>query len=91
MIRIILERMVLFALPFALFTAYVFVFHRRLQNPRPDTPWFWLTAAGLVLVILSFFYVGLTDGESTRGVYVAPQYVDGKIIPGHVDKQGKPP
>lgn len=88
MIRIVLERVALFALPFALFAFYVWVLRRRIQAPRPDTPWFWLTAAGLVLVILSFFYAGLTEGESTKGVYVAPQYVNGKIVPGHVD-QGK--
>lgn len=89
MIRMILERVVLFALPFALFAAYVWVFHQRIQAPRPNTPWFWLTAAGLVLVIASFLYVGLMDGETTKGVYVPPQYVGGKIVPGHVD-EGKP-
>ena len=89
MIRIILERMVLFALPFAVFAAYVWLFHRRIKAPRPDTPWFWLTAAGLVLVISSFFYAGLTEGESTKGVYVAPKYVNGKIVPGHVDESKK--
>ena len=86
MIRIILERMVLFALPFAVFAAYVWLFRTRLRAPRPDTPWFWLSVAGLVLVIASFFYAGLTGGDTTKGVYVAPQYVNGKIIPGHVDE-----
>lgn len=91
MIRIVLERMVLFALPFALFAAYVWLFRRRLQMPKPDTPWFWLTGAGLLLVIASFFYTGLTEGEPTTGVYVAPQYVDGKIVPAHVDETKKEP
>ncbi len=86
MIRIVLERMVLFALPFALFAAYVWYLHRYSQRRRPDTPWIWLTAAGLVLVIASFLYVGLTTGETTKGLYVAPQYVNGKIVPGHVDE-----
>lgn len=89
MIRILLERVLLFVLPFAGFALYVWVFHRRLSLPRPNTPWFWLTAAGLVLVIASFLYTGFTEGESTKGVYVAPQYVNGKIVPGHVD-EGKP-
>ena len=91
MIRIVLERMVLFALPFAVFAGYVWLFHRRLRAPRPDTPWFWLSVTGLILVIASFFYTGLTEGESTKGVYVAPQYVDGKIVPGHVKEDGKGP
>ena len=91
MIRIVLERMVLFALPFMLFAAYVWLFKKRLELPRPDTPWFWLTASGLVLVILSFFYAGFTEGETTQGVYVAPQYVNGKIVPAHVDLSKKKP
>jgi drug/metabolite transporter (DMT)-like permease len=85
MIRIVLERMVLFALPFAVFALYVWIGHKRLQRPRPDTPWVWLSVIGLVLVILSFFYVGLTEGETTKGQYVPPQYVHGRIVPGHVD------
>jgi len=89
MIRIVLERMVLFALPFVGFALYVWLARQRRSRPRPDTPWVWLSIAGLVLVILSFFYVGLTDGETTRGVYVPPQYVHGKIVPGHVDDMKK--
>jgi len=85
MIRMVLERMVLFALPFALFVLYVTMVHKRQGRPRPDTPWIWLSAAGLLLVIASFLYVGLTEGETTKGVYVPPQYVGGKIVPGHVD------
>ncbi|MDE3115272.1 MAG: hypothetical protein KGL26_06695 [Pseudomonadota bacterium] len=90
MIRLVLERMALFAIPFLLFAAYVVANQRVAQRPRPDTPWVWLSIAGLVLVILSFVVVGLTEGETTKGVYVPPQEVNGKIVPGHVD-QGKTP
>ena len=90
MIRMVLERVALFAIPFILFAAYVMANQRVAQRPRPDTPWVWLSIAGLVLVILSFVVVGLTEGETTKGVYVPPQEVNGKIIPGHVD-QGKTP
>ena len=90
MIRLVLERVALFAIPFILFAAYVMANQRVAQRPRPDTPWVWLSIAGLVLVILSFVVVGLTEGETTKGVYVPPQEVNGKIIPGHVD-QGKTP
>jgi len=86
MIRIVLERMALFALPFMVFALYAWVFHRRFKAPQPGTPWFWLTAAGLILVILSFLYAGFADNEGTGGTYVAPQYVNGKIVPAHVDE-----
>jgi amino acid transporter len=91
MTRIVLERVALFLVPFLLFALYVWIFRKRLQLPRPDTPWFWLTASGLVLVILSFLYAGFTEGEPTTGVYVAPQYVNGKIVPGHIDRTKKQP
>jgi drug/metabolite transporter (DMT)-like permease len=90
MIRMVLERVALFAIPFILFAAYVMANQRVAQRPRPDTPWVWLSIAGLVLVILSFVVVGLTEGETTKGVYVPPQEVNGKIVPGHVD-QGRTP
>ena len=94
MIRIVLERIALFGLPFALFALYVLAVHRRQGRQGPDTPWLWLSGAGLLLVIASFLYVGLTEGETTKGVYVPPQYVNGKIVPAHVDeaktKKGAP-
>jgi len=90
MIRMVLERMALFGIPFILFAAYVVASRRITQKPKPDTPWIWLSIAGLALVIASFIVVGLTEGETTKGVYVPPQEVNGKIVPGHVD-QGKMP
>ncbi|MBU6444458.1 MAG: hypothetical protein KGR48_11160 [Alphaproteobacteria bacterium] len=90
MMRMVLERMALFGIPFVLFAAYVVASQRVAQKPRPDTPWVWLSVAGLALVIASFVFVGLIEGESTKGVYVPPQEVNGKIVPGHVD-QGRTP
>lgn len=91
MIRMVLERVVLFLLPFALFAAYVMVAHRWRGVRAPATPWMWLTVTGLLLVIASFLYVGFTQGETTQGIYVAPQLVDGKVVPGHVDPNPPPP
>jgi hypothetical protein len=31
-------------------------------------------------------YLGLTEGEGTKGTYVPAHAVDGKVIPGHVEK-----
>lgn len=84
MIRMVLERLALFALPFALFAAYVGLARRPAGLLRVDARWIWLAASGLVLVILSFVYAGLWGGVSTSGLYVPPAYVHGHIVPAHI-------
>lgn len=86
MIRLIMTRTLLFALPFALYGAWLLLMRLRAKTPGPHTPWTALIVAGLSLVAASFIYVGLTEGESTSGVYVAPHVENGKIVPGHVEK-----
>ncbi len=86
MIRLILTRTLLFALPFALYGAWFALMRLRAKTPGPHTPWTVLIVAGLALVAASFIYVGLTEGESISGVYVAPHVENGKIVPGHVEK-----
>jgi len=88
-IREIVLRILLFAIPFALYAIYLYLRHWRVSATVPETPWLWLIVSGLLLVIASFVYVGLTEGETTQGVYVPPNVVNGKIVPGHVDV-GKP-
>ena len=85
MIRVLLIRALLFALPFAIYGAYLLLARARSIVPPQDTPWTWLFVAGLSLVVASFVYVGLTEGESTQGRYVAPHVVNGKVVPGHVE------
>lgn len=87
MIRILLSRLALFLLPFALYGIYLFLLRWRPNAVRRPTPWTPLFIAGLLLVILSFVVLGLTEGESTEGVYIPPHQVDGKIVPGHVEKK----
>ena len=78
------ERALLFLVPFAIYGAYLLLMLR--QRPsRPPTPWALLFITGLVLFAASFVYVGLTEGETTKGVYVAPHVVNGRIVPGHVE------
>jgi hypothetical protein len=84
MIREVGERALLFLVPFAIYGVYLLLVLR--QRPtRPPTPWALLFIVGLVLFVASFIYVGLTEGETTKGVYVAPHVVNGKVIPGHVE------
>ena len=63
MIRLILTRTLLFALPFALYGAWFALMRLRAKTPGPHTPWTVLIVAGLALVAASFIYVGLTEGK----------------------------
>lgn len=85
MIRIILTRLALFLLPFALYGLYLFLLRWRPDIARPQTPWTGLFIAGLSLVVMSFVVLGLTEGESIEGVYIPPHVENGKIVPGHVE------
>ena len=85
MTRIILERLLLFAVPFALYAIYVALM--QLRPPAAtvrQTPWTMLFIAGLSLFALSFIVWGFTDGAPVGGsVYVAPAWENGRIVPGH--------
>jgi hypothetical protein len=82
--RIIIERALLFAVPFAIYGLYMLLILR--QRPTvPPTPWAMLFIAGLSLVVISFLVLGFTEGETTKGVYVPPHVVNGKIVAGHVE------
>ncbi|HEY1710409.1 MAG TPA: DUF6111 family protein [Rhizomicrobium sp.] len=84
MMRTVLLRALLFLLPFVLFGIYAFLLGQR-GSARPATPWTLLFVIGLGLVAVSFVIVGLTEGETTRGVYVPPHMSHGQIVPGHVE------
>ena len=90
MTRIILERLLLFAVPFALYGAYLLLLQMRPPANAPRTPWTMLFIAGLSLFALSFIVWGITEGEPTTGRYVAPHVVNGKIVPGYVQPAEKP-
>ncbi|HEY2446445.1 MAG TPA: DUF6111 family protein [Rhizomicrobium sp.] len=86
MIRVVLTRTLLFLLPFVLYGVWLLLIRLREKTPGPHTPWTGLVVAGLALVAASFVFVGLTEGESTSGVYVPPHVEHGRIVPGHVEK-----
>ncbi|HEX4535195.1 MAG TPA: DUF6111 family protein [Rhizomicrobium sp.] len=90
MTRELLERVSLFVVPFAMYAIYLVLLRARSTTPQHRHPWAGLFIAGLVLVVGSFIYTGLTEGESTKGVYVPPQTVNGKVVPGHVDQTKTP-
>ena len=90
MIRRILLDLLLFLLPFVLYAIYWRLARKGdpEQAARPH-PWAMLFIAGLALVAASFVWLGLTEGEHEKGVYVPPHNENGKVVPGHIEK--KPP
>ena len=90
MTRELLERVSLFVVPFAIYGLYLLLLRVRATTPQHKHPWAGLLIAGLALVVASFIYTGLTEGESTKGVYVPPHVENGKVVPGHVEQRKKP-
>lgn len=82
MLRKIIEELALFLLPFLLYYGYLAVAGR---NPHQRGSWdgsvFRLTMAGIVLVIASLVWAGLT-GERHQGGYVPTRIENGQVIPG---------
>ncbi len=48
-------------------------------------PWIWLAGAGALLLAIVLFVVTVGFGTPQEGVYVAPRYVNGHIVPGHIE------
>lgn len=83
MLRIILNYVLPFLLPFIGFFTYRYLVSDG-RELLQKTPWFVLTAAGLALVIVSLFTLALTGGWDTEGDYRPPRLEDGRIVPGEV-------
>lgn len=84
MIRVVIQQVLLFALPFIGFFLYRFLVGRGKEFIN-DTPWFVLTLTGLGLSVIALIALGLVEQGEPGGVYVPPSYQDGKILPGYVE------
>lgn len=82
MIRVVIQEIALFLIPFALF-AIVLILQRRslLRMESWSASFVWLALAGLAIVIGGFVYAGLF-GERNTGPYVGPHLKDGRPVPG---------
>lgn len=84
--RILLEVVLPFLAPFALFALYRLL----VTKGRPmleRAPWFLLTAAGLVLACAALVSLAFSGGWSAGGRYVPPHVENGRIVPGEVVPQ----
>ncbi|MEO6339818.1 MAG: DUF6111 family protein [Caulobacteraceae bacterium] len=85
MLRILISRAVLVALPFVIY----FVWRNlalRAGRPMGATPWAWLSAAAAVLVGLSLMATVAFKGDNRRDIYVpAEAHPGGGVTPGRFE------
>jgi hypothetical protein len=86
MLRIFLEVVLPFLVPFVAFGAYRLLVTRG-AGFLDRTPWFMLTAAGMLLACASLISLAFLGGERPGGAYVPSRIENGRIVPGEV----KPP
>ncbi len=84
--RIFLQAVLPFLAPFLIFAVYRLLVTRG-RGLLGHTPWFLLTAAGMVLACASLVSLAFLGGYAPGGVYAPPRIEDGRIVPGQV----KPP
>lgn len=86
MLRIFLEVVLPFLAPFLAFGAYRLLVTRG-RGILGRTPWFVLTATGMVLACASLASWAFLGGDPAGGAYVPSRIENGRIVPGEV----KPP
>lgn len=87
MIRVVIENVVLFLLPMAIYVTYVLLTRRADAKGGllDDAPFLWLMLAGTVLVLVVLIAFGSTSGGKPGQTYVPPSLTkDGKIDPGRL-------
>jgi len=88
MIRVVLENVLLFLLPTAMYLAYVLLTRRAASSADSvfnEAPLVWLFVAGALLVAATLaYYASITPGGSIGQVYTPPRVKDGRIEPGQL-------
>jgi Family of unknown function (DUF6111) len=87
MIRIVIENMLLFLLPTAMYVAYVLLTRRSTSagTVMNEAPLVWLFVAGAVLVAGTLiYYASISEGGRPDQTYTPPRVKDGRIEPGNL-------
>ncbi len=87
MIRVIVENVLLFLLPTAMYLGYVLLTRRNNTGSSVvnDAPLLWLFTAGAALVAATLIYYGATaTGGRPDQTYTPPRMKDGRIEPGQL-------
>ena len=85
MIRIVIENILLFLLPTAMYVAYVLLTRRATSAGTivNDAPLVWLFVTGALIVAATLIYYGTTTpGGRPDQSYTPPRMKDGRIEPG---------
>jgi hypothetical protein len=85
MIRIVIENILLFLLPAAIYVSYVLLTRRHTSAGTviDDAPLIWLFVAGALLVTATLVYFASTsEGGRPDQTYTPPYMKDGQIEPG---------
>jgi hypothetical protein len=88
MIRVLATIILPLLLPTALYVLWLALARRAaFAGPAPwrALPWPWLVGVGVVLAALMLYVIGTRIGGAPQGLYVPPQWIGGKVIPGHVE------
>src|SRR4051812_25134322 len=87
LLRILLPRLLLFALPFALRFVWREV-ARRTGRPMGSAPWTWLIAGGAALAAASLLASVFLQSDNRADTYVPAQVgADGHVQPGRFEKR----
>jgi hypothetical protein len=86
MLRIALIDILMFALPFLIYGAYVFA----TRSATPATLWqgapiAWLAAAGGALLLITMATLISFSGGKPGGTYHPPSFQNGAVKPGEID------
>ncbi|GEP09182.1 DUF6111 family protein [Methylobacterium gnaphalii] len=82
MLRWILEELLLFAIPFIAFAAFLALTRRNpLQAEHWEEQWLRLMLAGASIIVVSLVLTGLFATRHSEG-YVPPHMENGRLVPG---------
>lgn len=88
MIRVVIENILLFLLPTAVYFAYMLLTRREASSAGTvinDAPLIWLFVAGALMVAGTLiYYATTTPGGSPGQAYTPPHMKDGRIEPGQL-------
>jgi len=98
MARILFQIVLPVLLPTLIYFAWLAAERRRIDRAGSgeppdwsDAPWLWLVAGGVLLAGFLALATAFFGGDSIEGVYVPPQVIDGKVVPGHMEPTRRAP
>ena len=93
MTRVLLTYVLPIALPIAVYLAWAHLARKRALAvgvaAAPgwrDAPWTWLFITGIVTLMAGLMAFGWLSSEKPGGTYIPPQFIDGEVVPGRIER-----